>query len=376
MRERTGRLVRGCVIVLLLASFAPLAADAAPRIKDICRIGGGRSTPLVGYGLVTGLDGSGDSKGTQFTVQSVVNMLTRMGITVPQNKVRTKNVAAVMVSASLPVTARPGTRLDVTVSSIGDAKSLQGGTLLLTPLSDPDGVVCALAQGPVSVGGFKIGAAGGEEVSQNYTLVGRVPDGATVEVEPAFAAADLEFVDISLLNPDYTTASRVCDVIRERYADAEIECVDAGLVRVAVPASFRESGEIVAFIAGLENARVEPDVPAIVVINERTGTIVAGGNVTIGAVAIAHGNLSIEISSRPLISQPTPFSRTGQTVVVPDTQINVDIEHQQLYAMEETANVADVARGLNALGVSPRDTIAIFQALKEAGALRAQIRII
>lgn len=372
MRKRT---IAAGLLILLLFLIAP-ELDAAPRIKDICRIGGTESVQLIGYGLVVGLDGSGDSKGTQFTVQSVVNMLTRMGITVPQSKVRTKNVAAVMVSSSLPATARKGMRVDVTVSSLGDAKSIQGGTLLLSPLSDPDGNICALAQGPVSVGGFKIGGAGGDEVAQNYTLVGRVPNGASVEIDLSPDSVSMDFVDIALFTPDYTTASRVCEAVRERYADAEVECLDAGLVRVGVPEAVQEAGDIVGFIAGLENARVEPDVPAIVVINERTGTIVAGENVTLGAVAIAHGNLSIEISARPLISQPSPFSRRGDTVVVPDTEISVDVEYDQLYAMEEAASVADVARGLNALGVSPRDTIAIFQALKEAGALRAHIKII
>lgn len=368
-------LLRLLVLLLLVVTWSsdPLAA---PRVKDICRISGSESTQLIGYGLVVGLDGSGDSKGTQFTVQSVVNMLVRMGITVPQDKVRIKNVAAVMLSASLPATARRGMRVDVTVSSLGDAKSIQGGTLLMAPLSDPDGRICALAQGPVSVGGFKTGGAMGEQVSQNYTLVGRVPDGATVEIEPGTDARAMDFVDLALLYPDYTTASRVCEAVRGVYAEAQIECLDAGLVRVAVPASVAETGDVVGFIAGIENARVDPDIPAIVVINERTGTIVAGENVTIAAVAIAHGNLSIEISSRPLISQPAPFARQGDTVVVPDTEISVDVDQDQLFAMEEAASVADVARGLNALGVAPRDTIAIFQALKEAGALRAQIKII
>jgi flagellar P-ring protein precursor FlgI len=369
-------LVTGFLILVLFVVLGPPALNAAPRIKDICRIGGSESVELMGYGLVVGLDGTGDSKGTQFTVQSVVNMLVRMGITVPQDKVRIKNVAAVMVSASLPATARRGMRLDVTVSSIGDAKSIQGGTLLMTPLNDPDGVIRALAQGPVSVGGFKIGGAMGEEVGQNYTLVGRVPDGASVETDPDPGAGAVEFINLSLLYPDYTTASRVCDAVREQNAGAEVECIDAGLVRVAVPAEVQETGDLVSFIAGIENARVKPDIAAVVVINERTGTIVAGENVTISAVAIAHGNLSIEISSRPLISQPAPFARRGDTVVAPDTDITVSVDQDQLFAMEEAASVADVARGLNALGVTPRDTIAIFQALKEAGALRARIKII
>jgi len=295
---------------------------------------------------------------------------------VPQQKVRTKNVAAVIVSADLPFTARPGTSLDVTVSSLGDASSLEGGTLLLTPLAAQDEKVYAHAQGPVSVGGFKVGGGGGDRVSQNYTLVGRVPGGAVVEIAPPSEGAATGYVDIILFNPDYTTASRVSEAIRASASGVEVKPVDPGLVRVAVPADVMQTGDIVSFIAKIETTRVVPDVSAIVVINEKTGTIVAGENVTIGAVAIAHGNLSIQISSRPVISQPAPFSTKGETVVVPDTEIDVDVPESRLVALEESASVSDVARALNLLGVSPRDIIAIFQALKEAGALRAEIKII
>jgi flagellar P-ring protein precursor FlgI len=330
---------------------------------------------LIGYGLVIGLDGTGDSKGTEFTVQSVVNMLSRMGVTVPLKKVKTKNVAAVIVSAELAPTARLGTRLDCTVSSLGDASSLQGGTLLLTPLAGLDRRVYATAQGPVSVGGFKIGGSGGDQVSQNYTLVGRVPGGATVESEPDRIDEVIDYVDISLHNADYTTASRISDAIRSGFDGIEVNPLDPGLVRVTVPQEVKESGGLVNFIAMIETTRVSPDVSAVVVINEKTGTIVAGENVTIGAVAIAHGNLSIEISSRPVISQPTPFSR-GETVVEPDTNINVDVSGGRLIPVDESASVADVARALNTLGITPRDIIAIFQALRAAGALRAEIVII
>jgi len=362
------------LVLISLAAASPAAAN--PRIKDIGKVGTLGSVKVIGYGLVTGLDGTGDSKGTEFTVQSVVNMLSRMGITVPQQKVRTKNVAAVIVSADLPFTAKLGTNLDVTVSSLGDATSLQGGTLLLTPLAGQDEKVYAHAQGPVSVGGFKIGGAGGEQVSQNYTLVGRVPGGAIVESTPAVSESTSDNVNVVLFNPDYTTASRVADAIKASVAGAEAKPVDPGLVRVAVPAEVKQSGDIVSFIAKIETTRVEPDVAAIVVINEKTGTIVAGEHVTIGAVAIAHGNLSIQISSHPVISQPPPLSTKGETVVVPDTNIDVGVTESHLVAMEESANVSDVARALNLLGVSPRDIIAIFQALKEAGALRAEIKII
>ena len=350
--------------------------ESAPRIKDISTIGSREELRLIGYGLVIGLDGTGDSKGTEFTVQSVVNMLSRMGVTVPLKKVRTKNVAAVMVSTELPLIARVGTKLDVTVSSLGDASSLQGGTLLLTHLSAPDGQSYATAQGPVSVGGFKVGGSGGDQVSQNYTLVGRVPGGGTVERTPQAASDTTTHVDIALHNPDYTTASRISDAIRSSFADIEVKPLDPGLVRVTVPQAVREGGDVVSFIARMETTQVVPDLAAVVVINEKTGTIVAGESVTIGAVAIAHGNLSIEISSWPIVSQPEPFARKGDTVVVPDTQIDVDVSGGRLIPVDESASVADVARALNALGVTPRDTIAIFQALSAAGALRARILII
>jgi flagellar P-ring protein precursor FlgI len=367
--------LRSMVLLVLTSLVVSATAVAIPRIKDIADVGSKGGVKLLGYGLVVGLDGTGDSKGTEFTVHSVVNMLSRMGITVPVQKVRTKNVAAVIVSATLPVTARAGSRLDVTVSSLGDAKSLEGGMLLLTPLASGDGRVYAHAQGPISVGGFKAGGSGGDMVSQNYTLVGRVPAGATVEVGAQTGDVPAGFVDIALFNPDYTTAARIADAVRMNFADAEVRPLDPGLVRIGFPEGIRASNAVVSFIAMVETTRVRPDIGAIVVINERTGTIVAGGNVTLGAVAIAHGNLSIEIKSRPFISQPAPFSR-GETTVVPDTQVEVDLSENRLVAIEEATNVADVARALNALGVSPRDTVAIFQALREAGALQADIKII
>jgi flagellar P-ring protein precursor FlgI len=363
------------LVCLVLSAALWTCAGASPRIKDISHVGARGEVRLLGYGLVVGLDGTGDSKGTEFTVQSVVNMLSRMGISVPVTKVRTKNVAAVIVSASLAATARVGTKLDVTVSSLGDAKSLEGGTLLLTPLTAPDGNVYALAQGPVSVGGFKAGGGGGDMVSQNYTLVGSVPAGAIVERENAAGVVASDYVEIALYHPDYTTASRVADALDETLDGVEAVAVDPGLVRIKVPEHVKANGGIVGFIAQVETTQVVPDVAAIVVINEKSGTIVAGENVTIGPVAIAHGNLSIEIRSYPVVSQPTPFSK-GETTVVDDSEINVNISENRLLALDESPSVADVARALNTLGVSPRDTISIFQALRTAGALRAEIRII
>jgi flagellar P-ring protein precursor FlgI len=302
-------------------------------------------------------------------------MLQRLGINVPANKVRTKNVAAVMLSADLPLTARAGSKIDVTVSSLGDAKSLEGGTLILSPLMGSDGEVYVMAQGPVSVGGFKAIAGEGDAIAQNYTLVGRVPSGGTVEAEPDAAEASTDRIDITLFRPDYTTASRVADALRAGLDGMDVEPLDPGLVRVSLPADTREA-EIVGLVARVETTRVVPDVAAIVVINEKTGTIVAGDNVTIGPVAIAHGNLSIQIRSRPIISQPAPFSRVGETVVERDRYVEADIGEGRLVAIDEAASVSDVAGALNTLGVNPRDIIAIFQALKEAGALRAEIRII
>jgi len=368
-------------VVLPAALGFWLAVDtvlATPRIKDISRVGTDGEMRLIGYGLVVGLDGTGDSKGTEFTVQSVTNMLTRMGITVPQNKVKTKNVAAVIVSAEMPLTARVGTRIDVTVSSLGDAKSLEGGTLLLSPLKGTDNESYATAQGPVSVGGFKATGAGGDQVSKNYTLVGRIPSGAVVDAEAGVGGFESDYVDIMLFHPDYTTASRISEAITAAFGDIDAVALDPAMVRVTLPEEVRQGGRVVDFIAKVETTRVHPDVAAIVVINEKTGTIVAGENVTIGAVAIAHGGLSIEIRSWPVISQPPAFSAkgAGQTVVTEDSNVQAEVEQSRLVAFEESPSVAEVARALNALGVNPRDIIAIFQALKEAGALRAQIKII
>jgi flagellar P-ring protein precursor FlgI len=378
MDMRSKVLLSAVVLTALSLHLGLAPAGAAPRIKDISKVGAGGETRLIGYGLVVGLDGTGDSKGTEFTVQSVTNMLTRMGITVPQNKVKTKNVAAVIVSAEMPFTARAGTRIDVTVSSLGDAKSLEGGTLLLSPLKGTDGAIYARAQGPVSVGGFKAAGAGGDQVSKNYTLVGRIPSGAVVEAEAPAAEAPGDYVDITLFHPDYTTAARISRAITDAYGNASAVAIDPALVRVTLPEEVRTGGSVVDFIAEVETTRVNPDVAAIVVINEKTGTIVAGDNVTIGAVAIAHGGLSIEIRSWPVISQPAPFSArgTGRTVVAEDSDVQAEVEQSSLVAFNESASVAEVARALNALGVTPRDIIAIFQALKEAGALRAQIKII
>ncbi|HID96481.1 MAG TPA: flagellar basal body P-ring protein FlgI [Candidatus Latescibacteria bacterium] len=366
----------GQLLFVTLATVIPNLADGAVRIKDIARIQGPGEVQLMGYGLVVGLNGTGDGKRTQFTVQSMVNLLKRMGISVDPQRVNIRNVAAVMVTARLSPFSKKGDKIDVTVSSMGDASNLEGGTLLLTPLASSDGTIYATAQGPVSVGGFTIEAGlFGEQTARNYTLVGRVPDGAIVELELPTTRKVPETLIITLFQADYTTAARIAEAVDEKFGQKLAKPLDASTVSVRLPEQVRDIGEVVNFIAQMETTLVVPDVVARVVINEKTGTIVVGENVTISPVAIAHGNLNIEIKARPLISQPPPFSK-GKTVVVPEMEISVEPEKARVMVLEESASVGDVAKVLNALGATPRDIIAIFQALKQAGALRAKLVII
>jgi len=362
------------ILVALWAAAWVTPGESAPvRLKDIARIDAGGDLQLVGYGLVVGLDGCGDTKGSIFTMQSIANMLKRMGVTVPENRIRSRNTAAVMVVARLSRFHRKGATMDVTVSSIGDATSLEGGTLLHTPLATPDGQVYASAQGPVSVGGFSVRGAGSDRFSQNYVLAGRVPGGGIVEREWGEENAD-GTITILLYDADFTTARRVAEAISGNLGEGRARALDAGTV-VLAPAEGEAEEDRVSLLARIETLEIEPDIAARVVVNEKTGTVVAGEHVTVASVAIAHGNLSVEIGSRPVISQPEAFSE-GETVVTEDTSISVQAGSTGFVPVEESANVGDLARALNALGVSPRDMIAIFQALKEAGALRAELRII
>ncbi len=367
------RLIVGMIMALLAASAAVPDTSASARLKDIARIDVGGDLQLVGYGLVVGLDGCGDTKSSIFTMQSIANMLQRMGIRVPENRIRARNTAAVMVVAKLNQFHRKGSAIDVTVSSIGDATSLEGGTLLHTPLATPGGVVYASAQGAVSVGGFSVRGGGSNRLSQNYVLAGRVPGGGMVGKEWKTDSSP-ETITILLFDPDFTTANRVVGAIGVELGEERVQALDAATV-VVNPPEGQPMEDRVSLLARIESLEIEPDMAARVVVNEKTGTIVAGGRVTVAGVAIAHGNLSVEISSRPVISQPQPFSG-GETVSVEDTSIRVGSEGTGLVPIEESANVGDLARALNALGVNPRDMIAIFQALKEAGALRAELRII
>jgi flagellar P-ring protein precursor FlgI len=365
--------VRSIFIILFLFL---VYAQAQVRIKDITQIKGIEQTSVIGYGLVVGLNGTGDSRRTQFTIQSVANMLQRFGVKVDKKQMRLKNVAAVMVTATISNLNKPGDRIDVQVSSMGDAKSLEGGTLLLTPLADQNGNVYVMAQGPVSVGGFNQPTTMGGGVRQNYTNVGRVPAGGLVQkawgkgwnVEPV--------IFLSLNEPDFTTMNNILIAIKNQFGDSVAKAVDPTTIALYVPADNGKlnSNDILTFISQVENLKVTPDVPARVVINERTGTVVVGGNVTILPVAIAHGNLSIEIRSEPIVSQPPPFSQ-GQTVVVPNTQATVYQDNNQMITINGASTVQQVAQALNSLGLSPRDIISVMQALKEAGALKAELVI-
>ncbi len=360
-------------IILLVAAVWP--ADGAVRIKDMASIEGISQKQVIGYGLVVGLDGTGDSRRSLMANQSLRNMVKHFGLTLPSNvPMRVKNVAAVMVTAEISPFLKKGNVFDVQVSSMGDAKSLEGGTLLLTPLIGGDRQVYAHAQGAISIGGFNIETNGGEKIRQNYALVGRIPNGGILERDLATSFSADSTLFLSLRQPDFTTAFRTAQAINQSFGKPIAKAKDAGHIQIKLPAEVQSSGNIVQFMASLEEVQVTPDEEARVVVNERTGTIVVGANVSITQVAISHGNLSVEVSSNPIISQPGPFSR-GQTVVVPKTQTQVNVQQSKLSVVNATASVQDVAKALNALGVTPRDMIAIFQALKEAGALKARLII-
>ena len=364
-------LITGWLLILLIL---PGLIFPAVRIKELARIRGVSRKPLVGYGLVVGLNGTGDTRRTRFTTQSVVNMLQRFGIKVPTEKVKLRNVAAVMVTADAPTFLTAGDRLTVTVSSIGDAKSLEGGLLLMTPLTDQNGELYAMAQGPLAVGGFSVQTTGGGGLRQNHTLVGRVPDGAVLQKS---LGEDFQFGDtlyLSLKEADFTTAERIVEAVNQTFNDTLAVVKNPRTIAVKIPPAYARTGQQNKFISELEQVQVQPDVVARVVVNERTGTVVVGGNVTLLPAAVAHGNLSVEIESKPIVSQPAPFS-SGQTVVVPNTQATIYNEEGQLMTIAESATVQDVAQALNALGLTPRDIIAVLQALKEAGSLQAELII-
>ncbi|MEK0085001.1 flagellar basal body P-ring protein FlgI [Benzoatithermus flavus] len=368
---RPSRLAAAVLLAFCLA--APVVEAAPARIKDIAEFQGVRENMLIGYGLVTGLNGTGDNlRSSPFTQQSLVGMLERLGVNVRDQAIRTKNTAAVMVTASLPPFRRQGSRIDVNVSTIGDAKSLLGGQLLPTPLRGANGQVYALAQGPIASSGFGVEGEAAK-ITVGVPTSGRIPGGAIVELEVPFELKELQSMRIALRNPDFTTAAEVARVINQALGDRVATMVDSGTVEVAVKAKGPDA--VANLIARIENLTVEPDTPAQVVIDDKTGTIVIGQDVRISTVAVAHGNLTVVVQENPQVSQPGPLSN-GQTVVVPRTQVKVDTgSGKQLAMVPSGATLKELVDSLNALAVGPRDLIAILQAIKNAGALQAELVI-
>ena len=356
------------VVITLLAIAAP--ANAA-RLKDLADIEGVRGNQLVGYGIVVGLNGTGDKRGALFTPQSMSNLLERLGVRVSPQDLKLANVAAVMATADLPAFSRPGSRLDVTLSSIGDASTLQGGILVMTPLKGADGKVYAVAQGPISVGGFVI-EGGGDSAQKNHPTVARLSKGALVERAIPFDLFAEGQVRIVLREPDFITITRVQSAVERFMGHGRAKAIDSA--SVVLPLDPKLGKSPVQLIAALEELEVDPDVPARVVVNERTGTIIMGEHVRVSTVALAHGNLNITIRNETQVSQPNALAE-GQTAVVENRDVNVSEDAGQLSVVNETVNLGDVVKGLNALGATPRDLIAIFQALQRAGALQAELVI-
>ena len=350
---------------------APSPADAASRIKDVVNFEGVRDNLLVGYGLVVGLNGTGDSlRNSPFTRQSLQSMLERLGVNVRNVPLNTDNAAAVMVSANLPPFSRHGSRIDVTVSTIGDAQNLLGGTLLVTPLLGADGQVYSVAQGPVVVGGFTIDGDA-QAVIKGVPTSGRVPNGGVIEQEIPFEMSDLRRMRLALKNPDFTTARRIAEAINTFLGVEAATMSDPGTVVLTAPLAY--ANDMTALLADIEQLRVEPDQPARVVIDETTGVIVLGSDVRVNTVAIAQGTLTIRVTETPQVSQPAPFAQVGQTTTVPRTEIDVIDRNSKLAVVESGVNLRELVDGLNSLGISPRDMISILQALKTAGALQAEI---
>jgi len=361
-------------IAFCLTALLMMPGAHAARIKDMVEIEGVRDNMLVGYGLVVGLNGTGDSLGSSpFTQQSLVGMLERLGVNVRNQSLKTKNVAAVMVTATLPPFAAQGKRIDVSVATLGDAKSLLGGTLLVTPLMGADGEVYAVAQGATMTSGFAAEGQGGSVV-KNVPTTGRIPDGAIIEREIGFTLDSLATIRLSLRNPDFTTAQRLALAINDHFGKPVATAPDPANISLDVAASAITPSSL---LAGIEGIEVTPDQAARIVIDDKSGVIVMGENVHISTVAIAQGNLTIRITEMPETSQPQPFSNTGTTTTNPRTSIGVeDSGNSQVVVLSEAPTLYQLVEGLNALGVSPRDVISILQSIKAAGALQAEIEVL
>jgi flagellar P-ring protein precursor FlgI len=368
--RRTG-LALACAAALCVTAVSALASS---RIKDLASVEGVRQNQLVGYGLVVGLNGTGDSlNNSPFTKQSLQAMLERLGVNTRGANLRTVNVAAVMVTANFPAFGAQGTRVDVTVSALGDAKSLQGGTLLVTPLLGADGEVYAVAQGSVAISGFSA-EGDASKVTRGVPTVGRIANGALIEREIDFQFRQLKSLRLALRNPDLTTARRIAAVINDFMGADTAEPTDPSTVTLQIPPRF--VGNMIQLLTDIEQLRVEPDQTARVVIDERSGIIVMGKDVRVSTVAVAQGNLTVTITEQPVVSQPNALSPNGQTVVVPRTGVNVDTQSgNKLALVKEGVTLRELVDGLNSLGIGPRDLISILQAIKAAGALQAEIEV-
>ena len=348
---------------------------SAERIKDLAKVAGVRDNQLVGYGLVMGLNGTGDQTSqTPFTIQSIRSMLAQMGVVVPANvNPQLKNVAAVMVHANLPPFAKPGATIDITVSSMGNAKSLRGGSLIMTPLKGADGNVYAIAQGNLVVGGFGIESKDGSSITVNVPSVGRIPNGATVEREVATPFAQGDFLTLNLHRQDFTTATRMAQAIDQSLGAQSASAIDASSVRVLAPA---DPTQRVSFMSIVENIELRPgDAAAKVVVNSRTGTVVIGNKVAVTAAAVTHGSLTVTISNDPIVSQPGPLSG-GQTAVVDKQNISVEQKKNRMFLFNPGVSLDEIVQAVNGVGAAPGDLVAILEALKEAGALRAELIVI
>jgi flagellar P-ring protein FlgI len=362
----------GIVALAALLVLSPIGGQAASRIKDLTSVEGVRQNQLIGYGLVVGLNGTGDTlNNIPFTRQSLQAMLERLGVNIRGQTLRTGNVAAVMVTANLPPFGTQGTRIDVTVSAMGDAKSLQGGTLLVTPLLGADGNVYGVAQGSLAIGGFQA-EGDAAKITRGVPTVGRISNGAIIEREIDFALNRLPNLRLALRNADFTTAKRIAAAINDYIGQPTAEPLDPSTVQLMIPKQF--AGKVVALLTEIEQIQIEPDLPAKIVIDERSGIIVMGRDVRVSTVAVAQGNLTVSINETPQVSQPASLSR-GRTRVVPRTQVGVQEDGSKLALVKEGVSLQQLVDGLNALGIGPRDMIAILQAIKAAGAIQADIEV-
>nr|WP_019623462.1 flagellar basal body P-ring protein FlgI [Thioalkalivibrio thiocyanoxidans] len=389
MRRVAGRVLPGVMaaIGLLLGGIAGAQAQTAiqqqaamqertytERVKDVASVFGVRENQLVGYGLVVGLDGTGDqTTQTPFTIQSLNNMLGQLGLTPEAGNPQLRNVAAVMVTAELPPFSKPGQRIDVTVSSMGNATSLRGGTLLMTPLKGADGETYSIAQGNLVVGGFGAEGQDGSRITVNVPSVGRIPNGATVEREVPTAFAQGDYVTLNLNRPDFTTANRLVETVNDTFGPGVAQAMDGSSVRVRAP---QNPDQRVGFVAELENLPIERGAPpARVIVNSRTGTVVIGSSVQVTPAAVSHGSLTVTITESPQVVQPLPFAE-GETAVQPETDIAIEQEDSTMFLFDPGTSLDEIVRAVNNVGAAPGDLVAILEALREAGALRAELVVI